>query len=58
LGRVVECSRDYVRLLDDLPNSTILAQEIVASSVFPVTEILTIENHKLYCTFLHIACKS
>jgi hypothetical protein len=32
-----------------------LAQEIVASSVFPVTEILAIENDELYCTFLHVA---
>jgi hypothetical protein len=31
--------------LDDLPNGTILAQEIVASSVLPVTEILATENH-------------
>jgi hypothetical protein len=28
-----------------------LAQEIVASLIFPVTKILVIENHKLYCTF-------
>jgi hypothetical protein len=33
----------------------ILAQEIVASLVFPVTEILAIENDKLYGTFLHVA---
>jgi hypothetical protein len=32
-----------------------LAQEIVVSSVFPVTEILAIENDKLYGTFLHVA---
>jgi hypothetical protein len=32
-----------------------LAQEIVASSVFPVIEILTIENDKVYDTFLHVA---
>jgi L-rhamnose isomerase len=48
LGRVVECSRDHVRLLDDLPNGTTLAQKIVVSSVFPVTKIPAIENHKLY----------
>jgi hypothetical protein len=35
-----------------------LAQEIVASSVLPTTEILTIENHKLNNTFLHVAFKS
>jgi hypothetical protein len=32
-----------------------LAQEIVVSLVFLVTEILTIEDHKLYDTFLHAA---
>jgi hypothetical protein len=32
-----------------------LDQEIVASFVFPVTKILTIEDHKLYDTFLHVA---
>jgi hypothetical protein len=55
LDRVVECSRDHVRLMDDLSNGTTLAQELVASSVFPVTEILTIENDKLHNIFLHIA---
>jgi hypothetical protein len=55
LGHVVECSRDYVCLLNDLPNGTTLAQKIVASSVFLLTEILTIENHKLYYTFLYVA---
>jgi hypothetical protein len=58
LGRVVECIRDHVRLLDDLPNGTTLAQEIVASSVFPVIEILTIEDHKLNNTFLYITFRS
>jgi hypothetical protein len=41
---MVECIQDHVRLLDDLPNDTTLAQKIVASSVFPVTEILAIED--------------
>jgi hypothetical protein len=58
LGRVVECSRDHVRLLYDLPNSTILTQEIVASSIFLVTEILAIENHQLDSTFLHAVFRS
>jgi hypothetical protein len=31
-----------------------LTQEIVASSVFPVTEILIIENHQLDSTFLYV----
>jgi hypothetical protein len=54
LGHVVECSWDHVRLLEDLSNDMTLTQKIVASSVFPVTEILAIENHKPYCTFLHV----
>jgi hypothetical protein len=44
--------------LNDLLNSTILAQEIVESSIFSVTEILTIKDHKLYNTFLHVAFRS
>jgi hypothetical protein len=52
---MVECIRDHVRLLNDLPNGAVLAQKIVASSIFPVTEILSIEGHKLNNTFLHIA---
>jgi hypothetical protein len=32
-----------------------LAQKIVASSVFPVIEILAIEDHKLNGTYLHVA---
>jgi hypothetical protein len=55
LGHVVECIRDHIRLLDDLPNGATLAQKIVVSSVFPVTEILGIEDHKLNNTFLHAA---
>jgi hypothetical protein len=54
LRRVIECDRDHVRLLDDLPNGTTLAQKIVVSSVFPVTEILNLENHKLDDTFLQV----
>jgi hypothetical protein len=58
LGRVVECVGDHVRLLYDLPNGATLAQKIVASSVFPVTEILTIEDQKLNNSFLHVAFSS
>jgi L-rhamnose isomerase len=58
LGRIIECSWDHVRLLDDLPNSTTLAQEIVASSVFPVIEIHAIEHHQLDNTFLHVTYRS
>jgi hypothetical protein len=52
---VIECIQDHVRLLDDLPNGATLSQEIVASSVFPVTEIIVIEDYKLNNTFLHVA---
>jgi hypothetical protein len=55
MGRVVECIRDHIRLLDDLPNGATLAQKIVAGLVFPVTEILGIEDHKLHSIFLHVA---
>jgi hypothetical protein len=55
LGRVVECSRDHIHLMDDLPNGMTLTQKIVTSSVFSVTEILAIENHKLDGTFLYVA---
>jgi hypothetical protein len=55
---VVECIGDHVRLLNDLPNGATLAQEIVASSVFPITEILAIEDHKLNSTFLYVAFRS
>jgi hypothetical protein len=55
---VVECIRDHIRLLDDLPNGVTLTQKIVASSIFSVTEILAIEDHKLNNTFLHAAFRS
>jgi hypothetical protein len=58
LGHVVECIGDHVRLLYDLPNGAPLAQEIVASSIFSVTEILAIKDHKLNNTFLHVAFRS
>jgi hypothetical protein len=35
-----------------------LTQEIGVSSVFPVTEILTIENHQLDITFLYVTFRS
>jgi hypothetical protein len=55
---VVECIGDHIRLLDDLPNGAALAQEIVVGSVFPITEILTIENDNLHNTFLHVVIGS
>jgi hypothetical protein len=55
---VVECVEDHVRLLYDLPNGVTLAQDIVVSSVLPITEIIAIENYKLNITFLHVAFRS
>jgi hypothetical protein len=55
LGHVVECIRDHVRLMDDLPNGATLDQKIITSSVLPITKILTIENDKFHNTFLHVA---
>jgi hypothetical protein len=55
---MVECIGDHVRLMDDLSNGVTLTQKIVASSVFPVTEILVIEDYKLDSTFLHVAFRS
>jgi hypothetical protein len=55
---VVECIRDNVCLLNDLSNGVTLAQKIVVSSIFLVTEILAIEDHKLNNTFLHVAFRS
>jgi hypothetical protein len=53
--RVVEHHGDHVRLLYDLLDGTSLTQKIVASSILPITEILAIEDHKFYDTFLHVA---
>jgi hypothetical protein len=58
LSHVVEHRRDHVRLLHDLPNGTTLTQKIVASSIFLVTKILVIEDHKLDSTFLHVVFES
>jgi hypothetical protein len=55
LGCIVERHRDHVRLMDNLPNSTTLAQKIVMSSIFPVTKLLAIEHHKLHNTFFLVA---
>jgi hypothetical protein len=52
---MVECIGDHVCLLNDLSNGATLTQKIVASSVLPITEIITIENDKLHSTFLHVA---
>jgi hypothetical protein len=55
---VVECIGDHVNLLDDLPNGAALTQEIVVSSVLPITKIIIIEDCKLNNIFLHVAFES
>jgi hypothetical protein len=54
LGHVVERRQHHVRLLYDLLNGTTLTQKIVVSSVLPLIEIITIKEHKLDSTFLHV----
>jgi hypothetical protein len=46
---------DDVCFLYDLPNGMTLTQEIVASLIFPITEILGIEDNELHDTFLLVA---
>jgi hypothetical protein len=58
LGRVIECIRNHVRLLDDLSNGATLSQKIIASLILSITEILAIENDKLNSTFLHVIFES
>jgi hypothetical protein len=48
LGHVVECCRDHIRLLHDLPNGTTLAQEIVASLVLPIPRALSIDGGPMW----------
>jgi hypothetical protein len=55
LGCVVKCCRDHISFLDNLPDGMTLTQEVVASSILPVTEILAIEDHKTHDNFLHVA---
>jgi hypothetical protein len=40
--------------MNNLLDGTTLALKIVASSVFPVAEILAIEDHRLDSTFLYV----
>jgi hypothetical protein len=44
----------HISFLNNIPDGTTLTQEVVVSSVFPVTKILAIKNHKLYVTFIHV----
>jgi hypothetical protein len=55
MSSIVERRWDYVRLMYDLLNDTTLTRKIVVCSVFSVTEILIIKDHKLKSTFLHVA---
>jgi hypothetical protein len=55
LGCILKRCQDHVPCLYDLLNSTSLAQQVVHCSVLSITEIFTIENHKLDDIFLHIA---
>jgi hypothetical protein len=45
LGCIVEHRQDHIHFWYDLSNNTTLTQEIVVSSIFSVTEIITIEDH-------------
>jgi hypothetical protein len=58
LGRIVEHHWDHICFLYNLPNGMSLTQKIVESSVFLISGILVIKNHKLYDTFLHVALGS
>jgi protein-arginine kinase len=58
LGCILNRCRGHVRFLYNLPNGMTLAQEIVASLVFPVTKILIIEDNELHDTFLHVTIGS
>jgi inner membrane protein involved in colicin E2 resistance len=58
MRRIVERRGDHICLLYDLPDGTSLTQKIVTSLVLPITEVFTIEDHKLHCTFLHVAFRS
>jgi hypothetical protein len=53
-GCILKCHGDDVCFLYDLQNGTTLAQEIVVSLVFPITEFHDIEDNELHITFLHI----
>jgi hypothetical protein len=57
-GCILKRCRDDVRFMYDLPNGMILVQEIVASLIFPIIEILAIEDNELHDTFLHVAFRS
>jgi hypothetical protein len=46
---------DDACFLYDLSNGMAFAQEIVVGQVFPITEILIIEDNEIHDTFLHIA---
>jgi hypothetical protein len=45
-GCILKCHGDDICFLYDLPNGTTLAQEIVTSLVFLITEIIAIEDNE------------
>jgi hypothetical protein len=49
LGCILMRCQDHVIFLNDLPTGMTLAQEIVVSLIFSITEILAIENHISPC---------
>jgi hypothetical protein len=57
-GCNLEHCEDDVCFLYNLPNGMALAHEIVVSLVFPITEILAIEDNELHDTFIHITFES
>jgi hypothetical protein len=54
-GCILKRRGDDICFMYDLPNDTILTQEIVASPVFLITKILIIDDNELHDTFLHVA---
>jgi hypothetical protein len=53
-GCILKRHVDDAYFLYDLPNGTILTQEIVASLIFSITKILVIEDNELHGTFLYV----
>jgi hypothetical protein len=54
-GCILQHHRDDVCFLYDLLNGMTLAQEIVMSPIFPITQIPVIEDNELHDTFFHVA---
>jgi hypothetical protein len=54
LSCILKHYQDHVCFLYDLTNGTTLAQEIVVSPIFPIIEIIAIEDNELHVTFLYV----